>query len=263
MFGNKAMQSKEDIARTVRQRMELYGRGRPVQTREIKAFIKKTLARTLPHYTYSKDQDCFSRPFEQGHAFVGAICTPRMRTLSLSFGICHEQIERIKTVLMGAPPSGVIRSTLWFNTYNIGPRSWYWKYPTDLTWPVSGEDGLKLAASDLVDFVTTGLPPYLERHQDPAEIRSTLLSPRPPAFPLDREATILSIDVLLEQPQWLQGDYAILMEHARKLAAKNAEELPPQWTAARNTSKQRIEDIEMFYQKASDLIAKGSAGIQP
>lgn len=253
------MQSEEDIARTVRHRTELYGRGRPVHTREINAFVKKTLTRALPHYVYFKDQDCFRRPFEQGHAFVGALCTPRMRTLSVSFGICHERIERIKSVLMGAPPSGVMRPTLWFNTYNVSPRSWYWKYPTDLTWPVSGEDGLKLAASELVDFVTTGLPPYLERHEDPAEIRTTLLSPRPPAFPMDREATILSIDVLLEQPQWLQQDYTVLMEHAQGLAAKVAEGQPSQSTSSRNASKQRIENIEMFYQKASGLIAKGSA----
>ena len=221
-----ALLEPDPIAVEVHKRSERYAGGDKVRKKEILATASRTLSTLLRDFRYYASFGQFRGPFDDGTSYV--TLSYAKGVLALRFGVHHNRVESLKQRLFGiaiGKPQH-FPTTISKFSYNMGPRSPHWPYPTEATWPISGTEGLALATNEIKAFVQETVLPYVLMHREPLAIRSTLLNEPGRAdgwFPVD--ATIFAIDFLCRQREWVGDDYRILRERYAKFAQTKRDEL--------------------------------------
>jgi hypothetical protein len=192
-----------------------YSGGAPVRKPEILQSVSGVIGARNPEFRYFKTAHQFRRLFSAGTAYIGLEYAKGV--MALRFGTHIESVERVKERLFstGYVPHQHHPHTISKYTYNMGPRSRRWAYPTETTWPILGSEGLQLATLEIVDFIEDVVVPYLSRHEDPLAVRETLIhNPGQAdafAFP---EKTVFAVDVLSRRRDWLDSDYGLFAGRA-------------------------------------------------
>jgi hypothetical protein len=221
-----ALLEPDPIAVEVHQRFERYGAGERVLKKAIVDGVSRTLAPALKDFRYHSSAGQFRGPFSDGTSYITLEYAKGV--LALRFGVRHDRIEFLKHRLFDVDTSKPTNfpSTISKYSYNMGPRSPHWSYPTETTWPISGSEGLALACKEIKAFVVDTVVPYVLMHREPLAIRSTLLHEPGRAdtwFPLD--ATVFAIDFLSRKREWVTQDYEILRERFAKFVQPKRDEL--------------------------------------
>lgn len=202
-----------------------YSEGEFVKKDEIFETLSAVVAPELPSYRYYKSYGHFRGKsqagtscvgFERGHAIV-----------SLRFGVTLTAVEQIKRKLLNTPIYGpeYIAATISKYSVNMGPNSKHWHHPVPAQWPIVGSDGLARACPEVVSFVRELVVPYLQRHQNPANIRDTLLSAPGRADQFAPVETIFAVDYLLRRRDWLDADFLLLQHRLNSCTADVRERL--------------------------------------
>jgi len=221
-----ALLEPDPIAVEVHKRFERYAGGEKVRKKEILQTVSRALSPVLEEFRYYASAGQYRGPFSDGTSYVALSYSKGV--FAIRFGVHHDKIESLKHRLFGIatgnPPH--FPKTISKFSYNMGPRSPLWPYPTETTWPISGSDGLALAAREIRAFVRDTVLPYVLMHREALAIRSTLLNEPGRAdgwFPID--ATVLAIDFLSRKREWVDEDYKILQERYAKFVETKRDEL--------------------------------------
>jgi hypothetical protein len=210
----------------IHQRFDRYAGGQRILKKEIVDGVAQTISPALRGFRYHKTSQQFRGPFCDGTAYVDVDYAKGM--VALRFGVWHEKIESLKRRLFGVdnskPPH--FPSTISKYSYNMGPLSPHWPYPTEVTWPISGTEGLALACGEIETFVLETVVPYVMTHREPIAIRSTFIYDPGRAdtwFPID--ATVFAIDFLCRKREWVTQDYDVLRQRFAKFPEERKQEL--------------------------------------
>jgi hypothetical protein len=221
-----ALLEPDPIAVEVHERFERYASGDKVRKKEILEAVSKALAAVLKNFRYYTSAGQFRGPFDEGTSYV--TLSYAKGVLAVRFGVHHNRVESLKHRLFGIAIGNpqYFPTTISKFSYNMGPRSPLWPYPTEATWPISGSEDLALATKEIKAFVRETVLPYVFMHREPLAIRSTLLNEPDRAdgwFPID--ATIFAVDFLCRKREWVSDDYRILQERYAKFAQTKRDEL--------------------------------------
>ncbi len=214
--------------------IDAYSEGEFVKKEEIFEALSVVVAPELPGYRYYRSYSHFrgKNPagtsyvgFERGHAIV-----------SLRFGVTLADVEHIKRKLFDTPiyGSGHVARTISKYSVNIGPNSKHWQHPVPAQWPIIGSDGLIRACSEVASFVRQIVVPYLQRHQDPANIRDTLLSAPGRADQFAPAETVFATDYLFRRRDWLDADFLLLQHRFNAHPADVREKVQKCYSVAAN-----------------------------
>jgi hypothetical protein len=165
-------------------------------------------------FSYSKTLYEFRKKHPSGFSYItlNAVTHDR-RTYGLAFYLAVQitDVEKKKKELIGTEGKvGHFDRTIWCYTVNIGPGSPHWDYPIRGNWYFTDEKGLRDVAAQIESFTRDLSIPYVERHVDPQEIRSTLLTQKGHAQNLRPFQEILTIDLLYNGREQLHADVELL-----------------------------------------------------
>ena len=210
-----------------------YAGGEPVRKAEIMDAISTAMSKAFPQFRYFKTAQQFRQKFAGGMAFIGVDYA--RSTVALRFGLRIDSVERIKAQAFGvhSPADDPHPRTISKYSYNMGPKSPFWPYPTETTWPVSGSDGLQLAAAEIVEFADEAVLPYLSRHEDPMAIRDTFLNnPGYADNAFSNDEAVFAIDMLSRRRDWLDSDLKLFESRYASYAQSIRDELPKNYARA-------------------------------
>jgi len=221
----------DTIALAVAARIERYAGGVPVGRSDILNALSAALAAALPSFRYFKSYAHFRHPFIEGISYIDLDYSKG--TVALRFGVRHNRVEALKSRLFESarPAANHYTRTISKYSYNMGPGSPHWRYPTEPTWPVSGSEGLTIATSEIVEFVEQVAVPYVSTHQDPLNIRGTLVTEPGRSDGWAVDATIFAVDFLLRRKDWLEEDLRILQKRYAQYDRPNKESLEIRYRA--------------------------------
>lgn len=205
---------------------------------EVLQGISAALSPQLADFKFFKGTAQYRRSFGTGIGYIGLDYSHG--TLAIRFGVHIEAVELLKERLFSLSPLKNFPGTISAYSWNMGPSN-VWKFSSECTWPITGRDGIGIAATEILEFIGETILPYLAKHQNTEIVRDTLLrfperSSEWGAFP----ATIFAIDVSAKQEDWLDADFS----HYSNLAKR--------------ASKEQQQALELAYAKCKNAMACAS-----
>ncbi len=165
--------SSADAESYVAARFERYAGGDPVRKKDVMQAVPALVGERLPDFQYFKSRRQFQRLFLGGAGYINLDFAKG--TMALRFGTRIDTVEQVKQRLFGAQDLENWPTTISVLSWNMGPMSKSWPHPSETTWPITGSDGLQLAAQEIADFVDEVVRPYLDQHQQADLVRETIL----------------------------------------------------------------------------------------
>jgi hypothetical protein len=225
------MLERDPIAVEVEKHIDRYASGARVGKKEIVDSLSRALAPVLQDFQYYRTAKEFRGPFNDGTSYI--TLEYAKGDVAIRFGVHHERIESLKHRLFGLAmsASSAFPTTISKYSYNMGPRSPHWSYPTETTWPISGSHGLKLASKEVKSFVVETVLPYVLMHREMLAIRNTLLHEPGRADTWSSvDATVFAIDFLCRKREWVTQDYELLRERYANFVQERRDELDARYT---------------------------------
>lgn len=221
-------QPADPIHEEVLSRFRRYAGGNAVKKADVLSHLIRVVGANLKGFTYFKSHAEFRSRFPDGVSFVGL--HRGHSTVSLTFGVRHERLEKTLADLFPDVESKTFhwKATIWKSSYNMGPSSPHWTYPTETTWPILGSEGLALATPEIIAFLKEAAEPYALRHQEPLAIRNTLMFlPGHADVPSPDVITIFAVDYLARRRDLLDQDFEQLSERYATRPAQSEPTSPP------------------------------------
>lgn len=205
--------------------VESYSTGEAVKKAEVIGAVSAALQKALPTFRFLKTHAQFRRPFDGGTAFIGL--ERGHGILYLRFGLAIDRVERTRASLYGSPSARAIPYVRTISAYsaNIGPHSKHWPCEVRPAWPILGSEGIAKACPEIVSFTLDVVLPYLEEHEDPLNVRRTLLTLPGKALEHSPARTLFTIDHMLREREWLESDFNVLRERAKSHVPSLQEQL--------------------------------------
>jgi hypothetical protein len=173
-------------------------------------------------FRYYKTSRTFLRKYANGTSsiVVNVVShSPGSSSLAFYLVVRIDDVERKKMELLGGPnPSWHQDCTISAYTVNFGPGSPHWDFPIRGSWSFGSEEEVWAAKPEIEAFTRELSLPYVSRHVDPAEIRSTLLTARERTINLRPYQEILTIDLLYFDRNRLRDDIECMRESYRSMS---------------------------------------------
>lgn len=185
-----------------------YSGGDAISAVQLVEHIRAVFAPYLPEFKFLKSKRCFRKKTTYGFQQITIEASQR-HGLSFRFGVRHEMVESIQDKIRDQSPDKYSRdmSTISKWSYNMGPNHRHWKHHIYPVWPISGEDGLAVALSEIERFLEEVILPFLEVHACVEQIRNTFLEQPFRVDQMSFAAIVFAVDVVTRHGDRLDDDF--------------------------------------------------------